>query len=278
MSQQIEQPALESLVSGLNKRLTQIESNLRFLLEALKPGPEYQRTIWDYPAFDWSEIGAKVIGSDQWGATLVEWNGKRWKRRAPDNKYGADIWFSRCIGKENNENVYAELIKFSEKRTDDRVDPLGKNAMNLLREVNKATQRQPQAVGARSKQNQVVQTTQSITAKDINWDEGVATDQETIEEIAPPPAPSAPLTVSETERANKARAYVSMQQVRISNDNSGYQVGKPSSLFMVKRGAGKQPATCTCAELPILRKEDPEARCAHIMAVRLFVSQQPERV
>ena len=49
-----------------------------------------------------------------------------------DNKYGANIWFARCIGKENDENKYAWLINFSERKVDMTVEPLGRNAREAL--------------------------------------------------------------------------------------------------------------------------------------------------
>lgn len=123
---------LEQLIIHLGKRVARIEEVAMMLLEHFKPAPEFQRSIAEYSTFDWSKIGARVVAKDEWGATIVEWNGKLWKRRSMDNKYGANIWFARCIGKDGEENKYAWLINFSDKQLDMSVEPLREKAKAAL--------------------------------------------------------------------------------------------------------------------------------------------------
>ena len=75
--------------------------------------PNLQSTLENFKTFDWSTIGATVERSDQYGAAIVTWRGQQFVRRAPSNKFGEAIWFSRCTGKsETGENVYERLITF----------------------------------------------------------------------------------------------------------------------------------------------------------------------
>ncbi|HLO84809.1 MAG TPA: single-stranded DNA-binding protein [Nostocaceae cyanobacterium] len=74
--------------------------------------PNYQRSISEFPNFDWSSINATVEKSDQYGAAVVSWCGYQFVRRSPSNKFGAAIWFSRCVGKNDNQNIYERLITF----------------------------------------------------------------------------------------------------------------------------------------------------------------------
>jgi hypothetical protein len=56
--------------------------------------PNWQMPLKSYPNFDWSKIGASVIGKDHHGATAVRWAGHTYTRRCGENKkYGAAIWF-----------------------------------------------------------------------------------------------------------------------------------------------------------------------------------------
>ena len=135
------QPELtvEQLLIALGKRVAMIEEAARLILETFKPGPEYQRHLSEYPGFDWRQIGARPIAKDKWGVTVVEWNGTVWKRRSVNNKYGANIWFARCVGKEKTEtgekNKYAWLINFSDQEEDLSVEPLASNAQDALQRL-----------------------------------------------------------------------------------------------------------------------------------------------
>ncbi|MGE0131854.1 MAG: single-stranded DNA-binding protein [Blastocatellales bacterium] len=144
MTQQATQPqtekkplTLEQLVVALGKRLAQFQETVAgILIAGLKTGPELQRPLTAYPEFDWQSIGARVTAKDQWGATVVECYGRQWMRRAPDNKYGVDIWFSSCVGKnEAGDNEYGILIKFSERFADRQVEPIGEKAQAALKRM-----------------------------------------------------------------------------------------------------------------------------------------------
>lgn len=75
--------------------------------------PNYQIPLESWSAFDWQSIGAVVERADNHGAAIVSWKGQIFTRRSPDNKFGATIFFSRCIGKdERGENQYERLITF----------------------------------------------------------------------------------------------------------------------------------------------------------------------
>lgn len=87
--------------------------------------PNYEFDLGEYQNFDWSRINAKIIAIQDECATIVQWNGKNYKRRSPDNKFGAVIYFSRHIGKDaNGDNCYEQLIAF--KPADKlKVEPIG---------------------------------------------------------------------------------------------------------------------------------------------------------
>jgi hypothetical protein len=113
--------ALGQRINVLNKTLhiiaeslQDIESHLRQIAVSSNPAPNYQRPLSEYANFDWSSIGATVLTRDKDGVAAVEWNGQVFKRRSPNNKYDAAIFFSRCLGKDAaGNNQYARLIKFT---------------------------------------------------------------------------------------------------------------------------------------------------------------------
>lgn len=74
------QITLEQLVIRLGKKVAQMHEVMLMLLETFKAEPIFQRHLDEYLDFDWSQIGARVIARDEWGATIVEWNGHQWKR------------------------------------------------------------------------------------------------------------------------------------------------------------------------------------------------------
>src|SRR5262249_2187633 len=92
--------ALNELLRMIAESLRGIESHLRQIAVSSNPAPNYQRTLSEYPHFDWASIGAVVLKKDADGATSVEWNGQVFMRRSPNNKFDAAVWFSRCVGKD----------------------------------------------------------------------------------------------------------------------------------------------------------------------------------
>lgn len=103
-------------------------------LERLAPeagAPNLQKPIAEFKGFDWSTIGASVVQRDQYGAAVVEWGGKQFTRRSPDNKFGAAIWFSRSTGEkdEQGRNQYERLITF---KVLHEAEPIGSKASARL--------------------------------------------------------------------------------------------------------------------------------------------------
>jgi hypothetical protein len=147
MSEQIEQEnIIEQLAGALLAQLKELNQTLRRMEAANNPSPEYRVPIEQYPEFNWTKLGARVVAQDEWGATIVSWNGKQFKRRSPDNKYGACIWFSRVLRKaesvekateSSSDRDYAILIRFE--TVDTQVDPLGDKAKAALQRAQRKT-------------------------------------------------------------------------------------------------------------------------------------------
>lgn len=99
---------LSQLAIGIDRIACALESQAKET-----PAPNYQRPLEQFADFDWASIGATVERSDQYGAAIVSWRGQQFIRRSPSNKFGEAIWFSRCVGKdEQGENRYERLITF----------------------------------------------------------------------------------------------------------------------------------------------------------------------
>jgi hypothetical protein len=108
-----------------------IESHLRQIAISSNPAPNYQRSLNEYPTFDWSSIGATVLDRDGDGATSVEWNGQVFTRRSPNNKFDAAVWFSRHLGQDSDGNKrYARLINF---RDLSDAEPIAAKAKKAIR-------------------------------------------------------------------------------------------------------------------------------------------------
>ena len=91
--------------------------------------PNLRRLLTDYPNFDWAGIGAVVKQRDDDGPALVEWRGNLYTRRT-NPKFGAEIWFSRATGRdEDGEVSYERLITFAEPPA---VEPLPKRVRDAL--------------------------------------------------------------------------------------------------------------------------------------------------
>ena len=99
--------------------LTEILTELRIMRGLLQQqptdiAPNFQRSINEYPTFDWGTIDAKVIAHDRNGATTVIWHGQEYTRRRHVD-YNNAVWFSRYTGKmEGEKKIYARLITFSD--------------------------------------------------------------------------------------------------------------------------------------------------------------------
>lgn len=98
-----------------------------------QPAPNYEATLEEFLRFKWATIGARVENRDKYGATIVSRDGKIYQRRSPDNAYGAVIYFSRCIGKdENGNNEYERLITFKPAKSYE-VQPISRKAEDLIK-------------------------------------------------------------------------------------------------------------------------------------------------
>jgi len=101
---------------ALQQRVIESLSRIALALEQMIPPPEspsYQFALKDYATFDWASIGAVVADYDSDGATAILWRKNVYLRRSPSNKFGAAIWFSRCVGKdEKGANIYERLVTF----------------------------------------------------------------------------------------------------------------------------------------------------------------------
>ena len=112
----------EALLQAIVSELQKMNAALNIITESLgnghgpNVGPNFQRALPEYPAFDWEVIGAAVVKRDQHGATVVKWRGDEYTRRRHTD-YDASIWFSRYTGHkdENDRKVYARLITFSDR-------------------------------------------------------------------------------------------------------------------------------------------------------------------
>ncbi|NJR72945.1 MAG: hypothetical protein HC773_03120 [Scytonema sp. CRU_2_7] len=117
---------------ALEKISAQLE-RMAIALDRLSPrtAPNYQFPLESFKGFDWSAIGATVDKSDQHGAAVVSWNGQQYTRRSPSNKFDPAVWFSRCVGKgEDDKNVYERLVTFKP-LSKTEVDPLPEKVTRL---------------------------------------------------------------------------------------------------------------------------------------------------
>lgn len=94
--------------------LDDIAASLRTIAaSAPQTTPDYQRRLEEFAGFDWQAIDATVLDTDNDGPAAVEWRGRRYTRRAPQNKFDAAIWFSRSTGRDEDGTVhYERLITF----------------------------------------------------------------------------------------------------------------------------------------------------------------------
>ncbi len=112
--------------------LLRIADALERIAPATPKAPDYQYPIEAFLNFDWESIGAVVEQKDQYGAGVVLWGGHTWIRRAPANKYGAAIWFSRPTGKDAEGNVTYERLATFKPRTA-KAEPIPEKVTDLVR-------------------------------------------------------------------------------------------------------------------------------------------------
>jgi hypothetical protein len=121
------------ILDRIAQQLGRIADSLEAIAIANAPkAPNYVRPITEYQTFDWSGLGADVVKSDDFGVAQVQWGGYLWTRRAPQNKFGEAIWFSRTEGKDSEGKThYARLITF---KKSGEVEPVPEKVMNITGE------------------------------------------------------------------------------------------------------------------------------------------------
>ena len=93
--------------------LEKLASAVERLVPSTTSAPNLTAPLETFTTFDWASIGATVERSDQYGAAIVFWRGLQFVRRSPSNKYQEIIFFSRCVGKDDDgNNKYERLISF----------------------------------------------------------------------------------------------------------------------------------------------------------------------
>jgi len=110
--------ALLGVIAGTNDRIAAQLERCAGALEALvryqaPKAPNYRRPLTEWAGFDWESIGAEVVTRDRDGVAVVKWGDFTWTRRAPDNKFGEAVWYSRPDGRDADGNMhYVRLITF----------------------------------------------------------------------------------------------------------------------------------------------------------------------
>ncbi|MBD2019395.1 hypothetical protein H6F43_04250 [Leptolyngbya sp. FACHB-36] len=94
--------------------LERIAVSLERMAPTDQKAPSWTKPLSDFLQFDWASIGATVVSMDDSGPSIVEWNGKQFYRRSPNNRFGEAIWFSRSIGEQDSEGktIYERLVTF----------------------------------------------------------------------------------------------------------------------------------------------------------------------
>ena len=119
----------------MTRQTEALEKIAQLLERALprQPAPNHRAILEQFHEFDWSSINAQVEMKDQFGVATVIWQGDRYKRRSPSNSYGAVIYFSRCVGKdEQGNNHYERLITF-EPFSELTVEPISRKAEAIIK-------------------------------------------------------------------------------------------------------------------------------------------------
>jgi hypothetical protein len=118
------------ILRAIAASLQGVEAHLRQIATSSNTAPNYQRSLSEYPTFDWASIGATVLNRDGDGVTAVEWNGQVFIRRSPDNAFGAAILFNRSVGKDSDgKNKYVRLITF---KPPSEFGPIGAKAKKAI--------------------------------------------------------------------------------------------------------------------------------------------------
>ncbi len=119
----------------LQQRIITLLERMALALEQMIPtlqAPNYQFDLKDYGTFNWASIGATVADFDSDGATAIHYRNHTYLRRSPSNKFDAAIWFSRCVGRdEQGANKYERLITFKAKQVPEQLPKRVTSAQRL---------------------------------------------------------------------------------------------------------------------------------------------------
>lgn len=124
--------AIYKLLLDNNRLLERVAQSLEEA-EARKEAPNYQLHLEEFATFDFSSIGATIERADGQGAAILNWKGRQFVRRSPTNKFGAVVFFSRCIGNdEQGVKKYERLCTFKSLEKVE-VEPISDKATRLIR-------------------------------------------------------------------------------------------------------------------------------------------------
>lgn len=124
--------AILAILSQQTLALERLADAVERLAPTTTTAPNYIYSLESFKRFSWESIGATIERSDQYGPAIVSWRGQQFVRRSPSNKFGEAIWYSRCVGKdENGENKYERLITFKPfSKTE--VEPIPEKVMRIV--------------------------------------------------------------------------------------------------------------------------------------------------
>ena len=110
------QPAPKPAALGPEPLLTRIAVALE-RLAVNTAAPNYKRGLKSFKDFDFARLGIRVVKTDADGPSVLEWNNHFFTRRSGKGKFGVAVWFSRPVGKGENDDdevKFERLITFKD--------------------------------------------------------------------------------------------------------------------------------------------------------------------
>ena len=105
-----------SCQSNIRDREIKALERIAIALERLAPPvriPNYQFPLEAFETFDWESIAVCVEEIDRQGPSVVNWEGIRFQRQSPANRFRDAISFAKVSGRnEHGEPIYQRLITF----------------------------------------------------------------------------------------------------------------------------------------------------------------------
>lgn len=131
MSNQNHTQDLKKLIEDQGELIKKMSYQLRKVHQAVQDlmNPNYRRSLAEFAGFDWASIGAVVTKQDADGPAEIQCGHFRYTRRNGSGKFGKAIWFSRCVGQNEQGKLYVRLITFKDTSEAEEVD--GKVAQAL---------------------------------------------------------------------------------------------------------------------------------------------------